>query len=298
MLICTPNRRLHVLQIMQQEKTIVTYVCTDMSEDESELYLLNGFLKTETYKKLIPLILKQKKVYFTDFIESFSAEGIFYLLFRYKKGVPLFKQCRYENMEQRLEYTRLLIEQMVLQDMPVMFQYAVLLPERIWITDDKKIQFYYQLPDSLGQDTITFHDMELRLLETIQELLHHEIKMKYSESLLDFCKSLQNGNVFCNYAEIYAAFSAVNQEFKNQKGNLISKKYRFQLWESCKKHSKKIWRCFVFFVAVASVIFLIYENFINIEKKETDSKITQIGTLIIKENQPAETTKESEEESQ
>lgn len=290
MLICTPNRTLHVLQIMQQTQRIVTYVCTDMAEDDPRSYLLNGFLQAEVYQNLIPLILEQKNAYFTDFIESFSADGIFYLLFRYQEGVPLLRQCKHAEMEQRLEYTRCLIEQMVLQDMPLLFQYAVLLPDRIWLTENKQVQFYYQLPDTLGQEAVSFHDVELRLLELVKQLLYHELEMQYSDCLLDFCKALRDGGVYCDYAAIYAAFSGVNQELNAQKGHLVSKKYRFQLWEACKKHSQKIRRCLVLLIIAASAALLFYETFGKSGQAETDTQLTQIGTLVIRENQPAVTT--------
>jgi len=275
---------------MQKTSKIVTYVCTDMAEDEQEIYILNGFLRAEAYQNLIPMILEQKNAYFTDFVEYFSADGVFYMLFRYQKGVPLLQKVKYMDMEQRLEYTRLLIEQMVLQDMPLVFQYAVLLPDLILITEKKQVHFCYQLPETLGQEPVCFHDVELRLLELVKRLLYHELEMRYSDNLLNFCQALQKGDVYFDYATLYASFSVINQELNAQKDHLISRKYRFQLWESCKKHGRKIRRCLLFLIIAVSAGVLLYEHFGKIKQSESEIQLTQIGTLVIRENQPVITT--------
>ena len=84
MLIHTPVRQLHVLRILQKTADAVSYVCTDVLENVPQYYLLNGFLQQETYSYLIPMIIEQQKEYFTDFIEYFSSDGIFYLMFSAK----------------------------------------------------------------------------------------------------------------------------------------------------------------------------------------------------------------------
>lgn len=290
MLIYTLDHTLHVLQIIRQTSTVVTYICTDMTENEPHTYILNGFLKTESYHYLIPLILEQNNSHFTDFIESFSADGIFYMLFKYQNGVPLIKQCEHADMEQRLEYIRRMIEQMVLQDMPVVFQYAVLISEQILLTVEKHVQFRYDLPDDFGQDSVTFHDVELRLLELLKQILSHELEMMYSDNLMDFCKKLLNGGSYKDYTSIYAEFCEVKNELTNKSNNFVSKKYRFQLWESIKKYGNKIWQFIIVLIIIISAAAMLYEMFEKSEENESEAPIRQIGTLIIKENQSVNTT--------
>lgn len=288
MLISTFDRTLHILQIINKTPYLVTYICRDMEKDEE--YVLNGFLQPETYQKLIPIILEQGKIYFTDFAEYFSSDGIFYLMFRFQKGKPLIESCQNLHMLERLEYSRRLIEQIILQDMPLIFQYEVLLPENILITEDENVRFYYKFSENLGQKSINFHDIELRLLEILKNILGHELDMQYSDKLLELCQNLKNGGVYQVFTDIYSDFIQASDELKNQKGELISKKYRFKLWESLKKNFEKIWKWILILAILASTMLIFFEMFEKPKEDKSDIPITQIGTLIIRENQPAYST--------
>jgi len=293
MLIHTLVRQLHVLRILQKTNDTVTYVCTDVRENVPQYYLLNGFLQQSTYSRLIPMIIEQQREYFTDFIEYFSADGIFYLLFRYYEGIPCLEAAEHADMETRLEYVRQMIEQMILQAMPPVFQYVLLDPEHINITQSKQVKFLYQFPAEFAEREVSFHEIELRLLQLIRMLLIPELAMRYSLKLLEFCNDLEHGNEYHDYQSLYIAYTEIQRELVSQKGNLVSQKYQFQLWEKI-KHRFKIFRnLLVILVIAAAVGMLLYQNFWKPETHSETTIFTQIGTLIIRENQPAEQEEET-----
>lgn len=293
MLIHTPVRQLHVLRILQKTADAVSYVCTDVLENVPQYYLLNGFLQQETYSYLIPMIIEQQKEYFTDFIEYFSSDGIFYLMFRYYDGIPCMEAAEHANMETRLEYVRQMLEQMILQAMPAVFQYALLDPEHIKVTESHQVKFLYQFSGTFAEREIDFHEIELRLLQLIQMLLIPELAMRYSLKLLEFCKDLEHGNEFRDYQSLYIAYTEIQRELVAQKGNLVSHKYQFQLWEKVKQKFYIFRNILVTAVIVAAVGMLIYQTFWKQDSRNDTTRFKQIGTLIIRENQPAETEEES-----
>lgn len=286
MLIHTPNHQLHVLRILQQNNSVVTYICTDITEDP-HTYLLNGFLQSRSYQQLIPMVMEQKNAYFTDFVEYFSADGIFYMLFRCWEGTPVLEKADAEDMETRLEYVRCLLEQLVLQSMPLAFQYAVLLPERVVVTERKQVRFRYLLPEQFGQREIQFHDMELRLRELVEKLLIPELSMRYSLALLAFCRNLDKGGVYTDLQAIYAAYTAIQQELLAQRGHLVSHKIQFQLWEKCKQHAAAVRRVVAVLAIAAAAVLIVWQTFLKQEIREKETDLAQIGSLSIRENQPA-----------
>ncbi|MBQ8725475.1 MAG: hypothetical protein IJY74_07415, partial [Oscillospiraceae bacterium] len=194
MLIRTLNRTLHVLQVVQETESIAVYVCTDIMEQEQSLYLLNVFLQDTLYDTLIHLFLQQERnLHFSDYIESFSLEGVLYLLFRFEKGKQLFEAAEKASLEQRLEYGRMLTERMVLQDMEFAVQCAVLRPECLLLTEDGTVQFCYNLSGFSTDELPVFHDVEMAYLEILKKLFPTELEMKYSDELPVLCRALMDG---------------------------------------------------------------------------------------------------------
>ena len=289
MLIYTPNRQLHVLRILQKTDTTVTYVCTDIAEEEAKNYILNGYLDVKRYQELIPMVMQQKNAYFTDFVEYFTTDGVFYMLFRYQDGIPVRKKADKDDMETRMEYVRRVLEQIILQSMPLEFQYDVLRPERILITGNHEVRFLYMLDEHFGEDEVESHDVERRISEIIEMLLMPELSMRYSLELLDLVRDLKDGGIYKDYQSLYTAYTAIQQDLLSQKGHLVSHKRQFQIWEKVKKHFVTVRRVVAVVIIVAAIAVMGYQTFFKKEKKAEESPLTQIGTLTIRENQPSTT---------
>ncbi len=278
MLIRTLNRTLHVLQVVEKTEAISVYVCTDIMEQEQSLYLLNGFLQDDSYSALMPLFLRQERnSHFSDYVESFSLDGIFYLLFRCQKGRPLLDRIEKVSLEQRLEYGRMLIEYMVLQDMDLVVQCAVLRPECLILTEENTVQFFYNLSELTAGEPPAFHDAELACLEILKRLFAEELEMQYSQELLSFCRALMDGEQYHSYAELYAAYGGVYDDLKSRMNRLVSGKYRFKLWEKIKKNFTKIRNVLFLLLGAAAVIVLLYQLFFS--EKETEETVDSMKVI-------------------
>lgn len=294
MLIYTPNRQLHVLRILHKSDATITYVCTDIAEEEAKNYILNGYLDVERYQELIPMVMEHKNAYFTDFVEYFSTDGVFYMLFRYQDGIPVRKKADRDDMETRMEYVRRVLEQIILQSMPLVFQYDVLRPENILITGNHEVRFLYMLDEHFGEDEVEFHDVERRISEMMEMLLMPELSMRYSLELLDLVRDLKDGGIYKDYQSLYTAYTAIQQDLLKQKGHLVSHKRQFQIWEKFKKHFVTFRRVLAVVIIVAAILVMGYQTFFKQEKKAEESPLTQIGILPIRENQPSTTEATSE----
>ncbi|MBQ3566744.1 MAG: hypothetical protein IJA12_06145 [Oscillospiraceae bacterium] len=287
MIIRTQNRTLHILQTLEKTDSSVTYVCSDMNETENRQYILNGLLNTEAYQIQIPLVMDlQQSSRFTDFADCFSSDGIFYLLFLYSDGSPFMDICE-SSRKQRLDAVKMLIEKMVLQDMPFFMQQEILAPEKICFAKEDVLGFRYMISGNLACTETDIHTIELSLLGIIKKVLHDEIEMRYCDELMTFCGNLSNGGVYADYTDIYAGFSSAYQAFEAEQKELVSKRYRFQLWETLKKHGKKIKRVLLLLIIAAVAVIAVYEILKALEPEAESEPIQQIGDLIIRENQPA-----------
>lgn len=287
MLIYTPDRQLHVLRIVKRTEAVETYICTDLTE-EFHVYILNGFLQRDFYQELIPMVMEQKNDCFTDFVEYFSTDGIFWLLFRCYEGEPLLEKADTDNMEVRLEYVRKIMEQLLLQTMPVPFEYALLEPESLIVTKDDEIRFRYEFDGNFGGVEADFHDVELKLKKLVEKLLIPELAMRYSLKLPEFCRDLEEGGVYGDMHTIYAVYTEIENELLSQRGHLISHKPKFQFWEKCKQHSVAIKRVFTAAVVLLTGGVIIWQTFLKDDPEPAENTdLTQIGSVTIHENRPA-----------
>ena len=295
MLIYSPDRQLHVLQILQKTTETAAYICTDLAEEESRTYILNGCLNTGRYQKLIPLIMRSKNDCFTDFVEYFSADGVFYMLFRYRAGIPVMQKAEHEGMERRMEYVRCMLEQIILQSLPPEFQYDVLRPERILITEKGKLRFLYMPDTDFGSVDRTFHDVELRICQMIEMILMPELSMRYSTELSELVRDLRNGGVFQDHPSLYTRYTSIQRSLIEQKGHLVSHKRKFLVWENVKKFLVAFRYVAAVIVIIAAFALIGYQTFVLREKKADTPQLTRIGTQTIDENQPATTDSTAEE---
>ena len=287
MLIYTPSRQLHVLQILRKTDETVTYICTDLAEEISQHYILNGYLEIQRCQTLIPLIIKNQNDFFTDFADYFSSDGVFYMLFRYHQGDIVDEKVANDSMESRLEYVRRILERIILQSIPQVFQYDILRPERVLITPRSKVRFLYMPEVSFGEKNITFSDVEKRIADLIEIILMQEISMQYSLELIDLVRDLRTGGFYKDISQLYIKYTDIQQTLLSQKDDLVSHKMKFQIWEKVKKVFSVFRYVAAFIIIVAAILLAGYQFFYTKEEKTEDTSITQIGTQIIIENQTA-----------
>ena len=160
------------------------------------------------------------------------------------------------------------------------------------------MQFFYNLSELAAGEPAAFHDAELACLEILKKLFAEELEMQYSQDLLSLCRALMEGEQYHSYAELYAAYGVVYDDLKSRMNHLVSGKYRFRLWEKIKKNFPKIRNAFLLLLGTAAVLVLLYQLFFSEKETEETTPITQIGTLVIKENQPLQTDEPTEGSSQ
>lgn len=285
MLIYTASRQLHILQILHKTDETVSYICTDLKEEISRCYILNGYFDIRRCQTLIPLIMEDQNEYFTDFADYFSVDGVFYMLFRYEQGTSVKEKAAIENMEKRLEFVRCILERIILQSMPQIFQYDILRPECILITEKYEVRFLYMPDVSFGEQNITFCDVEKRIDDIIEIILKPELSMQYSTELSEMVHNLQTGGFYKDISQIYIKFTEIRQSLLSQQENLVSHKLKFQIWEKIKKFFSLFRYIAAIIIIIAAILLTGYQLLFTKNKKEEETSVAQIGTQIIRENE-------------
>lgn len=277
-------------------------VCIDNMEEKPCQYDVIKIINYSMLCEIMPLLNEQmRNKKFTDFVDCFSQNNIFFAVFRHTDNIMLFeylKKFSY-NTNERLEIIKNLAEKIVMMNIPVSIQTDILLSESIAVSESMRVDFKYNLTHMNEYASLDFEKFQKSMCDIVKKVLEKEYKNNISEKLVKYCENLEKG-VFSEYIEIYSEYMRVYDEVTNNINQETLKKQSrwLKIWEKIMSLFKMIKPFAVCLVILLALVYLIY-TLVGYDKEDTSqyNNYKTIGSLVIKEyNSNDDITENSGEE--
>ncbi len=265
----TADRDFFVLHIAEKTPDYEYMVCVDRKQDNSLKY---DILKIKDYSlicKIMPMLTAQRKnKRFSDFIDCFSQNNIFFAVFKHSDEALLTEYIEYldYDIKERLEIFKSLTEKIAVMDNPLLTE--VINSRSITVSDSFKVDFYYShVSEYSGFD---FKKFQKCFGEFTEEFF--DIKCK---SFSEYCEKLSNAEYEDKF-EIYSDYLKIYDELKVEKKD----KEKFS-----EKIGVKMIKPFIAsLLIIMSLTYLIYFLTGYSQKDKSGySTYKSIGTLVIDE---------------
>ncbi len=284
MLIQTLKRRLAITQKLKSSMDMDIVVAKDLWEERERSYLLVSLKNPDLINKSVPFFVEQmEKRTFRDFVECFSKESQFYMMFVHHNKPLLSEKFAEElySLTERLEIGKSLLSHMVLMDMAPSIQSEVLKEHNLLLGDSLQVFFNYIIEDVSDYPNITIAKVQKELGRIFREIFRPEIATQVVEEVRVFTADLEQGR-FKNYLDIYQAYDSlyVLLQGLQEVGEILPKSFLFRCWERIKKLSGYAMPVMAGVILTTALIFLIYTVF-NPGGKPGNSPIAieTIGTV-------------------
>lgn len=285
----TINRDLYVLQVVERNSNYESMLCTDMLEEKENRYNVLKITNYSILYQIMPMFNQQlKNIKFSDYIECFSKDNVFYVMFKHTDDNLLIEQLSTKeySLNERLIITKNLIERIVTQNMPYSIQTDILQSKNITLSNSLDIKFRYYLNNMYNYPKIDFKSLQKSLLNIIGIILNQEINNNVSEKLSKYCENLKKGN-YSEPIELYAEYIHIYDGLLNNPNitkSLIKHNKLLKIWEKIRNLLKWLKPFVICLLIVIALIYLLYTA-LGYNKKDTSQYNTYkiIGTLNIKE---------------
>lgn len=261
MRIQTLNHSYLILQILSERNGIKSMVAKKEQEEQGEGQYFILYVKEEQLlHKLIPFAMKlQQQNMFEDFIECFSKESDFYMVFRWHNQSTFL-----EKIDQSLRFVekriilRNILERFIVLKMPNYLMYEVLNFKNITIADSLSIEFHYELFEWNAMELIQLKEVKERLANVIKQLFAEEFQKEVCPDLKEFMEDLKSNSGYPSLLSIYQRYKEINQAYESGIEVLKQNGPKFQSWEKIKQWIPWITKILKFLLFLAILIYSIY----------------------------------------
>lgn len=286
MVIRTISQRYQVIRRLFGSNQVKGYVCQEEKDPSKKRYLLVKVIKPGLSKRMLPYFMelndRQDK---GDFLNYFISKRSLWIVFRYYEHSLLHDKMRSNiRLKERLEVSRTMMEQILIQDLPYYLQYEALNPKNTVISDVPEVHFNFLLIDTEMLEKCDMTDVQKRLADSMEILFEPELKIDAIPQLKHFVKGLQEkdyseySQIYRDYRRLYEFLAPIADEELPEKKSLL-----LRPWEHFKKNVNVLKRVLYMAVIVALVGMIVYA-FVKPETM-SDNKVqfNQIGTLRIQQ---------------
>ncbi len=281
----TIDRNLYVIQVMNKSADYEYMLCTDLLEEKSNKYEVLKVMNYSMVYKVMPMLnaqLNNKK--FSDLVDCFSQDNVFYAMFKHYEEPLLFDKLndRYSTLE-RSEIVKNIIEKIVMLSMPYSMQTDILNSNSITISDTLEVHFKYNLKQISNYDSLDFKSLQGSLSKVVEAILHSECESGNYSLLTEYCKTL-NLQEYTQPIELYSKYVAVYNQLKESNVDNTKPNKWLVFWNKIKYVVKLIKPCILCLIVFSAIAYLIYLA-LGYNDKDTSQYDTYktIGTLDIKE---------------
>lgn len=281
----TIDRNLYVIQVMNKSTDYEYMLCTDLLEEKSNEYEVLKVMNYSMVYKIMPMLntqLKNKK--FSDLVDCFSQDNVFYAMFKHYEEPLLFDKLddKYSTLE-RSEIVKNIIEKIVMLSMPYSMQTDILNGNSITISDTLEVHFKYNLKEISNYDSLDFKTLQGSLSRVVEAILHSECESGNYSLLTEYCKTL-NLQGYTQPIELYSKYVAVYNQLKETTADNTKPNKWLVFWDRIKHILKLVKPCILCLIVFSALAYLIY-MVLGYNDKDTSQYGTYktIGTLNIKE---------------
>jgi hypothetical protein len=262
MLIQTLNRRYSVILVLNTSNDADVCVCRDIWEDSGREYLLVAVKNPDLICRCAPFYTRQAgNRSFTDFIECFSRDGQFYIVFAYYAKPTLKAKLTDELyfLSERLDIGKNLLSQILLQNMPPNILYEALQDRNLLLDDALQVHFNYVLEEVASFALFSFDRVQMELARVFRFLLRQEIAGQSSDEIRSFVDDLE-ACAFTDYMSVYEAYDRIYDMLKAlvENGEINPRSFLFRCWERIKRLARLMRPVLVGVVLVTALVFLVY----------------------------------------
>lgn len=285
MFVETINRSFTVIRMLSSTNCCEISVCKDLTEEKNKTYLLVCLKDMDIIYKTITFFTSLKEnTSFEDFVDCFSQNGYFYIVFDYKEKDLLYDKIKEKgfHLKERLEIAKNLLTEITLQNMPKYLQYEALSQNNLLLDDTLTVKFNYSLNEIDKFGILTTNKFEIRLVEVFELIFQNELEAKISVELENFITDLAERK-YKSYIEIYKAFNEVYSLLINKmaEGSVEPQSFWFKLWNFIKGLAKYIKPVIGAILVLVLIGYLIYsiKNPEAVTANANGVKFQSIGTV-------------------
>ncbi len=289
MQINTSERELYVKNVLFKNEVSSNYICTDLNDDNDKSYLLVQ-LQPEKSAEFIKIIMGMNKG--NGYIDCFSDDGFFYIMFSYDKHQRLdglIEKEQYSIVE-KIEIVKNYFEKIILSDHKKELINEMINFENITLDESLCVEFNYCI---FKAELCEFTDVQKKISTVIKKIFSNEENKGWFNSINNFCNELSKGK-YSSVLDIYKQYLQIYEKIKIEadKNKIIEDKRIFIIGMSVKKIIKIAKGIFYWLIVIAAVALLIY-TFVRPDNDKGNTYYKQIGDVKIKEYHNTETTEES-----
>lgn len=286
MVIQTISQGYRVIRRLYDSDQVKGYVCLEQGDLSKTLFLLVELNDPMLSKKMIPYFMElNTRENKGDFINCFVNGGSLWLIFRYYRYPFLYSKAKDDlRLKERLEASRTMVEQILIQNLPFYLQYEALNPRNIVVSDVPEVHFNFLLSEPDLLDECSLLDVQKRLASCLKALFAPELEKETVPELANFIMELQEkdytgySEIYRDYRKLYGLMDSVEEAEQPYSKNIL-----LRIWKGLKglyNVLKKVLYAAVLLVLVGMIIYIIV-------KPETTSDHTtqfnRIGTLDIRQ---------------
>ena len=262
MLIQTLSRRFSVIHVRSSTNDADVLVCRDLWEENDREYLIVALKNPDLIYRSAPFFTAQTgNRAFKDFVECFSRDGLFYIVFAYY-AKPLFTDRFNEEiyfLSERLDIGKSLLSRILLQNMPPCILYEALQDRNLLLDDALRVYFNYALEDIASYNLFSIDRVQMELGRIFRILLRQEVATLVTEDIQAFIGDLESC-AFADYMEIYEAYDRLYDMLKEllEVGEINPKSFLFRCWDWIKNLFRLLKPVLAGVVLVTALGYLIY----------------------------------------
>lgn len=210
MVIHSPGRELFVVRSVRRTAEVEQLLCRDERRKDGRLYTLMVYKQPQKIYDAIALFMQMKKKATTpDFVDCFSRDGNFHVLFLYHEGKSLLGQHERKELmrRERMEACNGLLSQILMQDLPCGVLSECLEGENLRFDTSLQVSFGYGLNKAEGYRFVEMPHVMEQAADILTTLLGEDARREdeFGHSAKEIIASMKGGK-YPRWQDVYAAF--------------------------------------------------------------------------------------------
>ena len=284
MVIETLDKKYEVIRYLYSDKHRERYVCREKTSEET--FTMIRIKEKKWIVKVMDFLMRQlENEDFTDLADCFFSEEHLFIALRYAEGMSLKDKIAYEDspLEERLDLGRSILDRLLIQNMPDYFMNDCLTGESILIGSGMSIAFVYELEGLGDYQKTRFSDVELKIADIMEALFADELSKKTLSVMERFIKSLKK-HAYEDLMTLYTVYDELVKEILTMDPEelAVPKTKAFRAWERFLKILRPVKKVVAVLLILASIGFLVWSAYNNMQTGKPAKVFDYIGTMEIK----------------
>lgn len=281
MVIRNLSKQYRVIREWAGEGEIRQYICRE-ENDQKDYCITRQDLKRVSGSEIRFFMEQLQNESFLDFIDYFTDAESLYLVMAHPVGIPLTKKLQeFNNLKERMEIGKNLLEHMVLLNLPPFFFKAAMNPELITVSPSLEIGLGYDLSCLGVLEEDSFNEGCILLGKILGELYKEELSIRAFPPMDAFIYDLEDRKFSC-ILEVYQRFQGIYGEWVDKKTEeLKPESLAFRLWARMKKLGNFLRKLTFVAILILAAAYTVFSFVAAFRVPASSDTYSTIGTLRI-----------------